>query len=178
MGEPFIETERLLLRRPQESDFEAWARAFADAQFNRYMMGEALDRGRAWRSLAATVGHWELRGFGFFSVLDKNSGAWLGRVGPWYPEDWPEPEVGWAIAPWAQRNGYAVEAGAASIEFAFERLGWSRVIHLILDGNTPSMRTAEALGSRREREIASPVGEGRAFIYAQSRDEWRKRRRG
>ena len=170
-----LETERLILRRPAQADFEAWARAFADSDFNRYMQGAAMDRGAAWRGLAATVGHWELRGYGFFSVIDKATGEWIGRVGPWYPEGWPAPEVGWAIAPWAQRRGYGAEAGAASIDYAFGALGWARVIHVILPGNAASIATAERLGARRAGDMPSPVGDGRALIYAQSREDWAAR---
>ena len=43
------------------------------------------------------VGSWATMGFGMFSVLDRYSGVWLGRVGPIKPAGWPGAEVGWSI---------------------------------------------------------------------------------
>ena len=40
-----------------------------------------MARSPAWRSLAATLGSWHLQGFGMFSVIEKASGRWVGRVG-------------------------------------------------------------------------------------------------
>ncbi|HMQ22184.1 MAG TPA: GNAT family N-acetyltransferase, partial [Planctomycetota bacterium] len=92
-----IETDRLILRRiDPDRDFEAWARALADEEHVRYTVGRVQNRGAAWRSMAAVIGHWAIRGYGFFSVEDKARGAWVGRVGPWFPEGCPEPEIGWS----------------------------------------------------------------------------------
>ena len=32
-----------------------------------------------------------------FSVIEKDSGRWIGRIGPWQPEGWPGTEVGWSL---------------------------------------------------------------------------------
>ena len=146
---PRIETERLVLRAIREDDFEPWAEMAADADFNRYLRGEPLDRGDAWRAFAMILGHWTLRGYGFFAVEEKASGRFVGRVGPWFPEGWPEPEIGWAIGPQHQRRGFATEAARASLEWAFEDLGWTRAIHVIKHGNAPSIGVAEKLGSKK-----------------------------
>ncbi len=165
-----IETERLILREVDpERDFEAWARTVGDENTMRYMGGKALDRANAWRNMAACIGHWKIRGYGFFSVELKSTGEWVGRVGPWYPEGWPEPEVGWAISPDHLRRGYAVEAGRASLDYVFNVLGWPRVIHVILEGNEASTAVARRLGSRLEREqLGLPgVTESKVLIYSQ-----------
>jgi len=144
-----LETERLILRPVDpERDFEAWAKAMADPDTVRFLGTRPMSRAEAWRSMAVVIGHWSIKGYGFFSLEDKETGQWVGRVGPWYPEGWPEPEVGWTISPDHLRRGYAFEAARASIEYAFKTLGWSRVIHVILEGNVPSISLAEKLGSR------------------------------
>ena len=43
------------------------------------------------------AGSWALNGFGMFSVIEKASGLWLGRIGPWRPDGWPGNEVGWGL---------------------------------------------------------------------------------
>ena len=143
-----IETDRLILRDiDPERDFEAWARTMADERTVRYTEGRVLDRARAWRHMAALMGHWQIRGYGFFSVEEKETGEWVGRVGPWYPEGWPEPEIGWTIAPEHWGKGYATEAARASLDYVFNTLGWPRVIHVILKGNDRSIAVAERIGS-------------------------------
>lgn len=143
-----IETERLILRDiDPERDFEAWARTMADERTVRFTEGRVLDRVRAWRHMAALMGHWQIRGYGFFSVEEKETGEWVGRVGPWYPEGWPAPEIGWTIAPDHWGKGYATEAARASLDYVFNTLGWPRVIHVILKGNDRSIAVAEKIGS-------------------------------
>jgi len=119
----------------------------ADPRVVRYTGGQVMDRALAWRHMAALIGHWHIRGYGFFSVEDRETGDWVGRVGPWYPEGWPAPEVGWTIAPEHWGKGYAVEAGQAAIRYAFDELGWERVVHVIVKGNQQSIAVAKKLGS-------------------------------
>lgn len=167
-----IETERLILRNiDPDRDFDAWAEGMADAETMTFIGGQTLDRAGAWRNMAAAIGHWQIRGYGFFSVEHRETGQWLGRVGPWNPEGWPEPEVGWMIRRDCWGHGYATEAARASLEFAFGELGWSRVVHVILDGNHRSVRVAERIGSTYERRQSGLPGvtEQDVLIYAQAR---------
>lgn len=165
-----IETKRLILRKiDPERDFEAWAESMADEETVRYLGTKPMNRAEAWRSMAVGIGHWEIRGYGFFSLEHKETGAWVGRVGPWYPEGWPAPEVGWTISPNHLRKGYAEEAGRAAIDHVFNTLGWPRVIHVIMEGNEPSVALAKKLGSRliRSQKGIPGVTEENIFIYGQ-----------
>jgi RimJ/RimL family protein N-acetyltransferase len=167
-----LETERLILRKVDpERDFDEWAYAMADPDTVRYLGTKPMNRAEAWRSMAMAMGHWEIRGYGFFTLEHKETGAWIGRVGPWYPEGWPGPEVGWTISPRHLRNGYASEAARVSIDFAFNTLGWPQVIHVILEGNEPSIALAEKLGSSRLRSQRGIPGvtDETVLIYGQSR---------
>ena len=167
-----IETERLILRTiDPERDFEPWARAMADERVVRFTGGQVMDRALAWRNMAAIIGHWTIRGYGFFSVEEKATGQWVGRVGPWNPEGWPEPEVGWTIAPEFWGKGYATEAGRASIRYAYDTLGWDRVVHVILKGNAQSVAVAKKLGSVlvSTQKGLPGVTDDEVEIYAQDR---------
>lgn len=166
-----IETERLILRKVDaERDFDGWARLMADERTVQFLGTEAMDRALAWRQMASIVGHWEIRGYGFFSVLSKATGEWLGRVGPWFPEGWPAPEIGWAISPDHWGKGYATEAGRASLEYVYGELGWTRVIHVILSGNERSVAVAKKLGSAyiRSQQGLPGVTDEEVMIYGQS----------
>ena len=165
-----IETPRLILRKiDPERDFDEWAYAMADENTVRYLGVKPMSRAEAWRSMAMAIGHWEIRGFGFFSLEHRETGEWIGRVGPWNPEGWPAPEIGWTISPRHLRQGYAFEAAQASLEFVFNTLGWPRVIHVILHGNEPSIALARKLGStliRTQRGVPG-VTEETVLIYGQ-----------
>lgn len=165
-----IETERLILREiDPERDFDAWAASMAEADTVRYLGTEPMTRAEAWRNMAVVIGHWSIRGYGFFSLESKETGEWVGRVGPWYPEGWPAPEIGWTISHEHLRRGYASEAARASIDYVFTKLGWDRVIHVILEGNDPSIGVAEKVGSHFIRsQVGLPgITDKRVMIYGQ-----------
>ena len=178
MQGPVIETERLTLRPPLKEDFEPWAEFMADPEATRFL-GGVQPRSTAWRGLCSMAGSWSLYGFGMFSVLDRSSGRWIGRLGPWRPEGWPGPEVGWGLAREAWGRGYATEAATAAMDWAFDRLDWTHVIHCIDPGNAPSQAVAARLGSVRMGPGAMPPPYEAApvDIWGQSREEWRARRR-
>ncbi len=165
-----IETERLILREiDPDRDFEPWVETMHDEETVRYIGGEVLDRARTWRNMAAVIGHWQIRGYGFFSVDSKETGEWVGRVGPWFPEGWPAPEIGWTIMREHWGKGYASEAAFASLEFARDTLGWESVIHVILDGNEASIGVAKKIGSKylRSQQGLPGVTDLEVHIYGQ-----------
>lgn len=172
---PRLETERLILRPPVEADFEPLAAAMQDEENTRFI-GGVQNPPQAWRGLMAIIGHWAVRGYGFFTVIEKESGRWVGRVGPWNPHGWVQPEVGWTIARAHWGKGYASEAAAASIDWAFDHLGWDSVIHLIDEKNTGSIGVAKKLGSYHTGRQAEVAGFGMIVdVWGQTREEWRGR---
>ncbi|MEP3071544.1 GNAT family N-acetyltransferase [Maricaulis sp.] len=178
MTQTVLETDRLILRQPDLSDFEPLCELMGDETVTRFI-GGVQDPAQVWRSLCGIVGHWELRGYGFFSVIEKGTGTWLGRVGPWYPHGWPQPEIGWSLNRLSWGQGYASEAGAACMDFVFDTLGWRDVVHLIDSDNTPSQRVAERLGSRnlgRRVEVAGFPGM-EVDLWGQDAADWRARSR-
>lgn len=173
---PTLETERLILRPPIASDLDGWT-AFSSNSEAMLFLGGAQTRAVAWRSLATMTGSWVLKGFAMFSVIEKLSGDCIGRIGPWQPESWPGTEVGWGLVRSAWGKGYAVEAASASIDWAFDHLGWTDVIHCIDAQNVNSQKLAERLGSRilRRNVPMPPPNETPVDIWGQSREEWRER---
>src|SRR4030095_324298 len=76
-----LETDRLILRMWRLEDFEPYAKMCADPEIMRYLGGRTFDRLEAWRHMAFIVGHWDLLGYGHFSVGEKSRGKFAGRVG-------------------------------------------------------------------------------------------------
>jgi RimJ/RimL family protein N-acetyltransferase len=171
-----LETERLLLRPPRAEDYDAWVTFMADEEAARFI-GGVQPGPVVWRSLCTMAGAWALYGFAMFSVIERASGRWIGRLGPWSPAGWPGNEVGWGLVRPAWGKGYATEGAAAAIDWAFDALGWSDVIHCIDERNLASQRVAERLGSRYLRDdVLPPPIDQKTRVWGQSRAEWRARR--
>ena len=173
---PTLETDRLILRPPEFGDLEAWAAFMSDPEAMRFL-GGPQPRAGAWRSLALMAGSWAVCGFGNFSVIEKASGRWIGRCGPWFPVGWPGPEIGWAFDRSAWGKGYATEAARRCLAFAFEELGWDRVVHPIDPGNTASIALAQRIGSSLigPTQLVLPHVVVNADLYGQSRADWQVR---
>jgi RimJ/RimL family protein N-acetyltransferase len=172
-----LETPRLLLRPTLPEDFEPWAAFVADPESSRFV-GGVQPRPVAWRGFLAMAGAWAIQGFAMFSVIEKASGRWIGRIGPWYPEGWPGTEVGWGIVRDRCGHGYATEAATASIDWAFAELGWTDVIHTIDVANVASQVVARKLGARNRGRGRLPAPHEHAVIdiWGQTREEWLARR--
>ena len=178
MTGPVLETERLILRPIALEDFPRWAEMMADPEAAKFL-GGVQPEAVAWRGFMTMAGAWSLTGVSMFSVIGRDTGLWLGRIGPWNPHEWPGTEVGWGLHPDAQGRGYGVEAAIATIDYAFDVLGWADVIHCIAPGNTPSQRLAARLGSRNlgPTRLPPPLDELTIDRWGQSREEWRARPR-
>lgn len=146
---PRLETERLILRGFRPDDFDHFAAYCASDRAKG--TGGPMDRNLAWRAFCGMTGHWVHRGYGFFVLVDKSGGHAIGTAGPWFPEGWPEREIGWAI--WsadAEGKGFAHEAALAARGYCYDTLGWDTAISLIVDGNLRSERLARRMGCARD----------------------------
>lgn len=172
-----LQSERLLLREWRREDFEPYARFLADAEVARYLSGEPLSRADAWRNLAMVMGHWTLRGYGMWAVERRSDGALIGRAGLWNPEDWPGLEIGWTFGREYWGHGYATEAGALAMRYAFLTQHTDRLISVIHVDNAPSQRVAARLGETRgERQEITYQGRSKDVeIWSIARAEWAKR---
>ena len=175
---PSLETARLLLRLPTRDDFDPWCAFMADPEAARFI-GGVKTRTEVWRGITGMAGAWALFGFSMFSVVERATGRWIGRLGPWQPEGWPGTEVGWGLVREAWGKGYATEGSSAAIDFAFDHLGWTEVIHCIDPANRASQKLAERLGStlRGPGKLPPPFSDAPLEIWGQTREEWRGRAR-
>lgn len=150
----------------------------ADARVARYLSPDRKPQERApgWRAFASMLGHWRIRGYGFFSAFERRTGDWVGRVGPWAPEGWPGIECGWSIAPAHWGKGYAGEAAVATTRWIFaEQPTLSRIISLIDPSNANSQAVARKIGETKTADtfLYDPVT--RLDIWAADREGWLER---
>jgi RimJ/RimL family protein N-acetyltransferase len=173
-----LETERLVLRQPTLDDFDRWAEMMGDPTVARFI-GGVQPKPIVWRGIMQVAGAWQLSGISMFSVIEKARGLWVGRVGPWQPFGWPGTEVGWGLHRDAWGKGYAIEAAVATMDYAFDTLGWTEVVHCINPENAGSQKVATRLGSRvlRQATLPAPLDYEHVDVWGQTREEWKGRAR-
>ena len=80
---------------------------------------------------------------------------------------------------WGLRNaywgiGFALEAATASLDYAFDELGWGSVTHLIADQNVMSQKLAARLGSKHGEYVNLPglLSDVRLYVWSQTKEDW------
>lgn len=163
-----LETQRLLLRPFEEGDAPDVLAASGDPEILRWMAwapAQTEETALAWCLTDAHVD--PIHGVNFAIV---GGDRFVGTVGL-TRTDWTDGrvEVGYWIAPWARRKGYAVEATRGAAAYAFGK-GLHRVELLAAVGNRASQGVAEKAGFTREgvlREATlTPAGRVDAVLFS------------
>lgn len=151
MKAPTLETERLILRGAEPCDIDSAAAMWGTEDVTRFIGGKPRSRQDAWFALLRGVGLWEMKGFGYWVVTDRASGAFLGEAGfADFQRGLPSglvsgPEAGWAFGPQAWGKGIASEAVTAMHAWLDAHVG-SASCCVIEPANTASRRVAEKVG--------------------------------
>ncbi|MBV1776156.1 GNAT family N-acetyltransferase [Burkholderiaceae bacterium DAT-1] len=150
-----LNTERLILRRFEEHDLEAFYKLGTIPEVIRYAqaqpyvsMDDALQCMHKWPFHDyATVG------YGRFAVVWRETGEVIGFSGVKYLADLGETELGYRFLPEYWGRGLATEAGQASIDFARDVLGLKRLIGLVHPDNEGSANVLTKLGFSIEKQM-------------------------
>ena len=165
-----IETERLVLRRPVPADWEAFWDFFRSER--SAMLGGPKGLAESWRIFASELGHWEIRGYGMWTVTRKGDDTPRALIGPWHPADWPETEIGWMVyRAEDEGTGLATEAARAAVEHAWRDLKWDTVVSYIGFGNDRSAALAEKLGAVLDPDAPQPHPDKLCQVYRHPRPE-------
>jgi RimJ/RimL family protein N-acetyltransferase len=159
-----LETERLVLRRPEAKDAPDYAAIWGDPEVVRFLSGRTWTLAEANAAIGRMRRHWDWYGIGLFTVVRRQDERILGRVGfLLWDEHWQnghreqiephETEIGWTLGREFWNQGYATEGALACRDQAFGPLGLTRVISLIASPNTASIRVAEKIGESFERRV-------------------------
>ena len=148
---PTLTTLRLTLRM----DDSGYRAAFY-ASDRAVHEGGPFSREAAWRIFASEVGQWPLFGYGPFSVDDRETGDYLGEVGIYQPEGYPEPELGWFVTEATEGRGIAAEAARAVMHWARQSFGWDHIDNYIGPANSRSIALAECLDAVPDPDAATP----------------------
>lgn len=170
-----VETDRLVLRRPRESDRGAWLGIWGDPGVWRALRpGLGPDPGFALGRFEHHLAHWRRHGFGLWIAEERATRTIAGWTGPAHPLFLPdladEVEIGWTYRRPFWGSGLATEAATTAIATAFAHLPLERVIALIDSSNVPSQRVAARLGMRRFTTVEHPEARVPVGVYELRRD--------
>lgn len=157
-------TDRLTLRRPMAADLATFIAYYGTDRSS--MNGGPLSPARAWQAFATHVGAWEINGFGIFAITLTGDDRIRGFAGPWFPNDWPEREIGWSLFdPADEGKGIAFEAASAALTHAFGPLGWETAVSYVHPDNHRSSALARRLGAVLDPDAATPPAETRPLVW-------------
>lgn len=152
MDVPTLETERLILRPHRLEDFDRYVEMWSDPDVVRFIGGQPFSRESSWSRFVRQAGLWQLLGFGFFAIEEKETGHFIGEAGfhdlhrTLSPSIEGTLEAGWGLTTSGQGWGYATEAMSAAITWAEQSFPHLRMTCIINPDNLPSIRVATRLG--------------------------------
>jgi RimJ/RimL family protein N-acetyltransferase len=153
-----IETERLLLRERRDGDVAAWAALTSDPDFRRYIPVRRSDETpeeRAERNLSSMMARWDkepLKGVGWV-IARREDGQVIGQGGFEEAEVPEDGEIDYRFGKPFWGQGYGREAAHAMSRFVIDNELFERLVAYIVPGNAASIRIAEGLGLRYERDV-------------------------
>ena len=159
-----LRTARCLIRETIPEDVESFYQIYSHPAITEYMEGlypEVEEERQYVRDYIEKV--YTFFGFGVWTVIERETGAVIGRAGFSYREGFDEPELGFTIGvPW-QRRGYAEEVCRAVLAYGWSALEFQQVQALVEPENIPSVRLCEKLGFRKDENVN--VGEKEYYRF-------------
>ena len=175
-------TSRLVLRRPEESDAEPMMAMDADPEVMRYIATGAVrtpDRDRALQAIARQRQQWDEQGFGWCSVIVRETGQYAGwaalAVPAFLPEILPAVEIGYRLRRDHWGQGYATEAATELLRFGFTGAGLDKIVSIRHIDNMGSKHVQDKLGLRFELRTTVPVWDQPVAVHSITRQEFSAR---
>ncbi len=174
-----LETERLIVRPPEEGDAPAMHEIIRDPDMMRYL-NEGEPMPVAWVAEARERQLGNLAEFGFCvgTVLSRTSGEVLGISGLQPQRLTGEIELAWWIRKQDWGRGYATEAAREAIRYGFEEAGLDRIVSVADPENGASIAVMRKIGLRDEgtriaSELEARYPNTEVAYYALDREDWR-----
>jgi RimJ/RimL family protein N-acetyltransferase len=173
----YIETSRLVLRRPVAEDVHALAEMNADPEVMKYI-GEG--HVRTFQQTAAgiqrAIGEWDEHEYGLFSMNRRDTGDYIGWVTlaepAFLPEVLPAVEIGWRLARRHWGHGFATEGAREVLCFGFESCGLGKIVSIRHIENDASRRVMEKLGLHFDFETTVPAHGQPVAVHSITRGEF------
>lgn len=164
-----IVTSRLTLRPWEAGDLDALHGLWTDAGVRRFLWdGEVISREKAEEVVRAGIDSFEHHGFGFWGVRERDHGDLIGFCGFRYVDPGEDVEILYGIAPLLWGRGYATEAAAALLDWAFRETALTEVFAGADAPNRASFRVMQKLGMRYHGIRKTAAGEAPYWVIERS----------
>jgi RimJ/RimL family protein N-acetyltransferase len=147
-----ITTARLSLRPVAREHLPDLVRLKADPRVFSFMLHGVRSPERTREELEDDIEFWLVRGYGTWSVFERDTGEFLGVCGFMERPDGRGVALRFALWPECRGKGYAREAAAAALEFG-RRAGLRRIIAVARETNTASRAVLSDIGMREAGEF-------------------------
>lgn len=143
-----LETNRLFLRRMNETDTDAVFAMRSDMDVMRFIRPVQTKRAEAQNWINLISSRWETEKIGFCALIEKSSKKFIGWCGLWRLIETDEIEVGYAVFKEFWGKGYAVEASEAFLNYGFNELNLEKIVAVANPENQNSRRVMEKIGMK------------------------------
>ncbi|MBI5954245.1 MAG: GNAT family N-acetyltransferase [Chloroflexi bacterium] len=176
-GNILLESNRLILRRPEAGDQSSLERVFCDPDMMHYL-GEVWDTDKVTEVIQEWRGGWGVEHRWSGVLIKKDTQEVIGTAG--LTENTLTDEAGfelsWFVLPEHQKQGFASEITDALLRFAFNDLGAERIVAETHPENPASNRVLKKLGFERLGECHHRYDDLPDFetqvVWALTRENW------
>ncbi len=163
-----IETERLILRKIEESDCEFVYSLLNSPGWLKYIG----DRGIKDLEDATTyirdkvLSLYDQHGYGPYGVRTKLNNSLIGFCGLFKRDFLEDADIGFAFLPEHSGKGYAIESAVSVLDNARDVIGLKRVSAITLEGNDRSINVLKKLGMSFKEKIIYPGSGEELLLYS------------
>lgn len=165
-----IDSDRFYLREYKESDFDDLCEIYTDPE-NMKDFGEVYTKEKVRHLMEWTFKNYATYGFGFWAIIDKNSGDFIGDCGLSMQKidgEWL-PEIGYHIKKKYHNQHYASDAAKLVKEYGFKRYTFDKLYSYTNKGNNASVGVMKNNGMSFVKEYEDN-GE-QLVVYAVEREK-------
>ncbi|MFF0268903.1 GNAT family N-acetyltransferase [Kribbella sp. NPDC004536] len=178
-----IETDRLILRRYVENDYDDLLKLQSNPDVTRFLLYDVRTPEQVREALNGRLADVPLDSDGqalTVAVILRDTGQHLGEVTLFLTStEQRTGELGYVFHPESHGHGYAAEASVELLRLGFEELGLHRIIARLDARNDGSVKLLNRLGLRQEAHFVKNEylkGEWTdELVFAMLFDEWNKR---
>ncbi|MEO1516508.1 MAG: GNAT family N-acetyltransferase [Bacteroidota bacterium] len=143
-----LETDRLYLRVFVPSDAQGFYALNADEEVMRYTGDLPFESVEEAGRFIQAYDHYQRHGYGRWTVLDKQTGTYLGFCGLKHHADKKEVDIGFRLLRQYWGRGLATEAARACLDYGFKEQKMACIVGRAQSENAASLRVLQKLGMR------------------------------
>ena len=122
-----LESDRLIMRPLVESDVDEIFAMRSDEEIMRFIR-EPQGRSESFEWITLVSERWSDEKLGFCALIEKKTNIFLGWCGVWRLNETDEMEIGYAIEKAHWGKGFATEAAAEFMKYAFAELKTEKLV--------------------------------------------------